>query len=475
MTRGWPGSLTARLALLFAMLISIALAGAGIFMYRSLATQFDERDDMELISKVAQIRHLLGEVDSFAAVQIDAKRFLDAVFGHDGLILTIKSSTGETLVQNTQTPGPLPALPFSAVNVTPEMGAIQNWRTPSGNPARGVAARGAIGSGRDIVDIVIVRVASDRTSLLADYRRDLIASIVLTSLFASILSYLVTSRALRPIREIAFKANEVTASHLDARLHVDEAPSELHELIIAFNRMLDRLEDSFRRLSQFSSDLAHDLRTPVSNIMVQTQVALSQPRSNEEYQALMVSSVEELERLTRMIEKMLFLARADNAQVALRPEVIVLREEVGKLIAYFEGLAEEAGVSLTFVGDGELLADRSLFQRAASNLIANAIRFTPRGNAVTIKSVKVKNSTEIIVSNPGPGITPDHQSRVFDRFYRVDDARRDSSSSSGLGLAIVKSIMKLHGGAVHVASEPGGNTAFTLTFTRQNTPSGNRP
>ena len=475
MTRGWPGSLTARLALLFAMLISIALASAGTFMYRSLAMQFDERDDMELISKVAQIRHLLSEVDSFPAVQVDANRFLDAVFGHAGLILTIKSSTGGTLVQNSHMPGPLPALPFSAVNVMPDIDSIQNWRTPSGNPARGVAARGAIGSGHDVADIVIVRVASERTSLLADYRRDLIASIILISLFASILSYVVASRALRPIREIAFKANEVTASHLDARLHVGEAPNELHELIGAFNRMLDRLEDSFRRLSQFSSDLAHDLRTPVSNIMVQTQVALSRPRSTEEYQTLMVSSVEELERLTRMIKKMLFLARADNAQVALRPEVIVLREEVAKLIAYFEGLAEEAGVGLKFVGDGELIADRSLFQRAASNLIANAIRFTPRGNAVKIEAINVKNSTEIIVSNPGTGIAPDHQSRVFDRFYRVDDARRDSSSSSGLGLAIVKSIMKLHGGAVHVASELGGNTAFTLTFPRQNIAAVNRP
>ena len=475
MMRGRPGSLTARLTLLFAMLISIALAGAGTFMYRSLAIKFDERDDMELISKVAQIRHLLSEVDSFAAVRIDANRFLDAVFGHEGLILTIKSSTGETLVQNTQVPAPFPALPLSAVNVTPEMASIQNWRTRSGEPARGVAARGAIGSGHDVADIVIVRVASERTSLLGDYRRDLIASIVLTSLIASILSYVVASRALRPIREIAFKANQVTASHLDARLHVDEAPSELHELIGAFNRMLDRLEDSFRRLSQFSSDLAHDLRTPVSNIMVQTQVALSQPRSTEEYQALMVSSVEELERLTRMIEKMLFLARADNAQVALRPESIILRDEVGKLIEYFEGVAGEAGVNLKFVGDGSLLADRSLFQRAAGNLIANAIRFTPRGNAVKIEAVNVKNSTEIIVSNPGTGIAPDHQSRVFDRFYRVDDARRDSSSSSGLGLAIVKSIMKLHGGAVSVASEPGGNTAFTLTFPRQNITAVNRP
>jgi two-component system heavy metal sensor histidine kinase CusS len=267
------------------------------------------------------------------------------------------------------------------------------------------------------------------------------------------------------VREAAAKAREITASNLGERLHVASAPDELKDLVESFNQMLDRLQDAFQRLSQFSSDLAHEFRTPVSNLLVQSQVAIARPRSNEEYQALLASNIEEFERLSRMIESMLFLARADNAQLVLLKETIDIGADLGRIVEYFEGPADDAGIRLTVDAQGTLVADRSLLRRAVSNLIANAIRFTPRGGTVSVVGTSSADGYVIRVQNPGPGIPPEHRDRIFDRFYRVDPARGGSSASTGLGLALVRSIMELHRGQALVStSTHAKSTEFQLVF-----------
>jgi two-component system heavy metal sensor histidine kinase CusS len=232
--------------------------------------------------------------------------------------------------------------------------------------------------------------------------------------------------------------------------------------------MLDRLQDSFSRLTQFSSDLAHDLRTPIGNLLGEAQVTLARSRTAEEYRAVIESSVEELERLSRMIESMLFLARADDAQLALHPENVHLEIEFAKIRDYFEPLAQEKAITIEVTGANTAYADATLLRRAISNLVANAIRFTPHGGG-TIALVSQRTAdggTEIRVTNPGPEIPPRERERIFDRFYRVGRARADSTSSSGLGLAIVQSIMSLHGGGVSVECA-SGTTTFTLVFPPQ--------
>ncbi|MEO5765788.1 MAG: heavy metal sensor histidine kinase, partial [Casimicrobiaceae bacterium] len=213
-----------------------------------------------------------------------------------------------------------------------------------------------------------------------------------------------------------------------------------------------------------SSDMAHDLRTPISNLLVSTQVALHQPRSVEDYERLLASNVEELERLTRMIENMLFLARAENAQVALEIEPIDAADEIDRIREYFEGIAAESNVTLASEARGTLWADPTLLRRAVSNLVANAIHHSPPGSEVSIAARSSETGGEVIVSNVGSGIAPQHQKRIFDRFYRADGARGESSSSSGLGLAIVQSIMGLHRGTVSVESVIGQGAVFRLRF-----------
>ena len=232
--------------------------------------------------------------------------------------------------------------------------------------------------------------------------------------------------------------------------------------------MLDRLHRSFQRLSQFSADMAHDLRTPINNLMVQTQVALSQPRAVDEYQTLLASNVEEYERLARMVENMLFLARADHADFVLHKQRLDACNELQRIADYFEGVAEDAQVQLTIDARGTVDADPILFRRAVNNLVANAIRYTPEGGVIRLATKQVQDGIAITVTNPGIGIQSEHIPLLFERFYRVDDARSDSASSTGLGLAIVQSIMMLHGGRAEVESVADAMTMFRLVFPSAN-------
>lgn len=237
--------------------------------------------------------------------------------------------------------------------------------------------------------------------------------------------------------------------------------------------MLDRLQSAFERLSAFSSDLAHDLRTPMNVLLGEAQVALSRPRSAEEYRAVVESSVEEYERLSRMIGNMLFLAQADNDRAAATMGWIDVDVVLGRVAGYFELLAEERGVTLHRSLSGSLgvpqlvWADESMLIRALSNLVSNALRYAPRGTSIDLDAtVKATRACTIDVSNEGPSIAAIDQRRIFERFcfYQADPSRRTSASGSGLGLAIVLSIMELYGGKATVRSSSGERTRFTLYF-----------
>jgi two-component system heavy metal sensor histidine kinase CusS len=334
-----------------------------------------------------------------------------------------------------------------------------------GDPYHAVAAWGALGGGAGERALIVLSLDSrEALELLANYRRALFAAMLFGGLAAAILGFLTARNSLRPLHQMVETASDISASRLDHRLEVANAPQELKALAAAFNAMLERLWDSFFRLSNFSSDLAHELRTPINNLMGQTQVALSRARSAEEYHAVLESNLEEYEWLARMIGDMLFLAKADNAQAPLHAEEIDLRVELDKVAEFYEVLADEAGLKIVCTGEGRAVAERILAQRAIANLLSNAIRHTPPGGEIRAALATTADAVELRVSNPGPGIPPEHAERVFDRFYQVDDAREHSNTGTGLGLAIVKSIMRLHGGDAGVASEPGRLTTFTLHF-----------
>jgi two-component system heavy metal sensor histidine kinase CusS len=249
-------------------------------------------------------------------------------------------------------------------------------------------------------------------------------------------------------------------------LNPTEVPIELEDLITSFNDMLRRIEDGFVQLSNFSADIAHELRTPVTNLTTQTEVALGQARSADEYREVLYSNLEEFGRMSRMISGMLFLAQTENDAASLRVADVNLAESVRALFEYFEAWAEERGVSLDLQGKvGLIRGDEEMLRRAIGNLLSNAIRYSPRGAAVTVTVSQDEWRTTVGVENAGEEIPSEALHRIFDRFYRADPSRQRKGEGSGLGLAIVKSVAEAHGGTVHVASD-ATMTRFELALPR---------
>jgi len=255
------------------------------------------------------------------------------------------------------------------------------------------------------------------------------------------------------LRSIVAQIRRISASDLNTRLSPESVPRELNDLAFSFNEMLERMETSFQQLSNFSADIAHELRTPVTSLLTQSQVALSQSRSVDEYREVLYSNIEEYERMAQMISDMLLLAKTDNGQYELERVDIDFAQEVQDLFEYYEPWAEEQGVSLSLQGHATVQGDRAMLRRVLSNLLSNAIRHTPSGKTVTVRLDQSAGQTVFIrVENPGIMIPAEHVPRLFDRFHRVDASRHRSGDGAGLGLAITKSIIDIHGGKIEASS-----------------------
>jgi two-component system heavy metal sensor histidine kinase CusS len=318
---------------------------------------------------------------------------------------------------------------------------------------------------RDTIQIAID--ISQEQDLLARYRLWFWVILAATSVLFPLVGYRIARHGIRPVEEIAATARRITSTNLRERIDAGGYPSELASLAATFNDMLDRLEDSFERISRFSADIAHDLRTPVNNIRGEAEVALARARTVDEYRELIESTLEEAVRLSDLIGDLLFLARSERPLTELHRE----RVDVGALLNtvkdYYEAVTTDGGISLVASQCDEPVTadlDRSLMLRAVSNLVSNAIAHTPKGGSVTLSATAADAEIRIEVSDTGTGIPIEALPRVFDRFFRVDPARSRTSGGTGLGLAIVQSIMTLHGGTAEIASRPGRGTVVTLRF-----------
>lgn len=275
----------------------------------------------------------------------------------------------------------------------------------------------------------------------------------------------VARQALSPVREITRVAEQITITRIDTRTDPERWPSELRSLAIAFNGMLDRLEESFARLSQVSSNLAHELRTPITILLGEAEVVLAKERTPDEYRRTIESAVDECLRLSRLIDRMLFLARAENPATRIARSRFDVMEELDKVVSYFEALAEERRADIIVSGNGFLSGDRLMFNRALSNLLANALYYSSPGVRIEVAvSQDEDGSLAVTVRDTGFGIAAEDLARIFDRFYRGEKTRASHPGGTGLGMAIVKSIMDLHGGTIDIISTPGTGTEVTLRF-----------
>lgn len=290
------------------------------------------------------------------------------------------------------------------------------------------------------------------------FRSVLLASISGGVLLVALIGYLVTNLGLVPLKRLSREAHALSPSALSQRLVMTHLPTELSDLAQSFNGALDRLEAAYEQLESFNADVTHELRTPLTNLIGQTQVALSRERSAPELVEVLHSNLEDLERLRAIINDMLFLARANMGERPQHLSRTSLAVEVGKSVEFLDFLMEEADVRVHVQGDVQAPIESSLFRRAVTNLLHNAIRHSQPGSEICIDITADAKQASISVSNPGPEIPIEHIGRLFDRFYRVDTARTNSGESHGLGLAIVKAIAAMHAGKVFAVSRDGITT-----------------
>jgi len=317
----------------------------------------------------------------------------------------------------------------------------------------------------DSGELWTVQVAADiESDELFNYRflQNLIVSVFFGSITAMLLGYLITRRGLNPLKEITQAIERISVTKLDGRLDTHQWPKELKTLALSFNEMLTRLDESIQRLSQFSANLAHELRTPLHNLIGQTDVTLAQARTSEEYQRVLISNLEEYERLKSILESLLFLARADNSQMALHKTLLDGREVLEGILCYQSIIAEEQSIFLCCRGGGVVLADLELFRRAVNNLISNALRHSLHSEKIIISIHEDIHETLITVQDFGQGISSEHLDYLGQQFYRAD--AKDTVAGNGLGLAIVKSIMNLHEGNIKIESQLGVGTTVRLSF-----------
>ena len=439
-----PWSITRRLASLFTLVTALLLAGAMAVVWFALARHADEEDARFLRERVSQLRRELrggGAPESL----------VKPATGEVGpFLVRVENAASGVRAESPEMSAFAPSAAFDGASVE----RPREWR------AKGkwllLAAADEAGWR--------VQVAQDRTEdreFMVGFAW-LLGALVFTGVaLAASLARAVTRRGLRPLAEMAAAAARIHAAQLHERLAPAGWPDELCALATAFDAMLSRLDESFTRLSQFSADLAHELRTPLFNLRGEAEIALTQARTPEAYRDVLASSLEELDRLSRMIESLLFVARAEQPQPRIARQSLDARTEAEVVRDFHEAAAEEQGVRLIVEGTACVDAEPAMLRRTLTNLVTNALAHTPRGGTVTVRVAEESGEAIFTVSDTGPGIAPEHLPRIFDRFYRADPAR---GGGAGLGLAIAKSIAELHGGTLTAASGPGAT--FTLMLPR---------
>lgn len=456
-------SLTTRLTLLFAAGSCVVLLALGWLISGSIERHFEELDREALQAKLMEAHHALARSVGTSDLSHLPHLLSDAASGHHNLIMQITGPDGRVLLAS-------PGGEFGSVQTplgAPQDGAqLLEWSAQGHNYRGLVTDMPAAIPGATSLRVAVALDIAHHQVFMDTLMRTLWLFVAGAALATGLLGWFAASRGLAPLKAMRSRAAGVTAHSLDQRLPTDAVPAELAELATTLNEMLARLEEAFRRLSDFSSDIAHELRTPVSNLMTQTQVSLSRPRDADSYRSILESNAEELERLARMISDMLFLAKADNAlaasQLMARSETVDLAREVQELFEFYEALADEKGIHLERQGAAHVQGDRLMLRRALSNLLSNALRYTPAGQCVRVDMAQEHGQIVLTVENPGEPIAAEHLARLFERFYRADPSRQSASGEgTGLGLAITQAIVAAHGGQIAATSE-SGNTRFTI-------------
>jgi two-component system, OmpR family, heavy metal sensor histidine kinase CusS len=453
-------SMTTKLALLYALSAGILLLLVSSVLYWILLRELD-RETGQFLSAKAKV--LQGTLSGVPLDKEDLGEELASQGDYMKSYVRIVNSSGNVIAE---TPDVDRLGVFQSGFASPQQKSklLGPWKLANGRLYQFLQAPAKVGESGEVCVIQLALDVSSRERVIASYRKKLMLVLILGVAASSAIGVAVAKKGLKPLNDFADVARNITADRLEERIGTSQLPAELKVVASEFDAMLSRLQDSFNRLSQFSADLAHEVRTPVNNIRGETEVALSRVRTVDEYRHVLESNLEECERLSGMIDSLLFLARAENVQTVISPSKLDASKEVTAVREFYEAMAADQEIRIVCKGSSSLYADQVLLRRALSNLVSNSLQYTPRQGLITILIQQSNGEVDIAVSDTGAGIRSDLLSKVFDRFYRSEQARINHPRGSGLGLAIVKSIMDLHHGRASVQSEPGKGTTVTLSF-----------
>ncbi|HXM46123.1 MAG TPA: ATP-binding protein [Bryobacteraceae bacterium] len=315
---------------------------------------------------------------------------------------------------------------------------------------------------------VLIRLAYSLRPIWARFEEFGVASLLalpIVLVLAGIAGYLLTRSALAPLQKMAGRAERITSQSLHERLPVGQAGDELDHLARVFNDLLARLEQSFDQLRRFTSDASHELRTPLASIRSVGEVALQKNGNREEFRDTIGSMLEEVNRLTALVDSLLTISRADAGRIQLHPTVFPAMGLAREAAGLFEILAEEKGLRIAIEGDEgvSLTGDRMFLRQALVNIIHNAVKYSPPGGLVSVSVLDAPaGSIRLEVADTGPGIAPEHFARIFDRFYRVDESRSREFGGAGLGLSIAQWAVRAHGGEIRLLPAPGKGCTFQI-------------
>lgn len=459
-----PLSLATRLTLFFAIAAAIVFPIFGWVISGEMEDHFEEGDTAELTIIADAVYEALSGVRSQSDLAPVERRFDDILIGHHSATLYIARDDGGLVYTSSAHPD------LSGIYrqlAEPLEGDTVRLIADAGNTYRVLVRRmGGDRSAMPNVHTIVVATPIDyHLTFLASFRRTLWLMVASAIIAMSAMGWIAVRQGHAPLREIVSRMRLVSAGESAQTIPPESVPRELGELAASFNEMSRRVDESFRRLTNFNADIAHELRTPITNLMTQTQVSLTRVRTVDEYREILYSNMEEYERMAQMIGDMLFLAQQDNGGSTRESTEVDLAAEVRSLFEYYEGWAEERGVTLRLEGRANVIGDRRLLQRALGNLLSNAIRHTPKGGTVCVSIDFDDGAAVIEVENPGTPIPAADLPKIFDRFFRVDPSRQRRGEGAGLGLAIVKSIVDVHDGGIDAASDERA-TRFRITLPR---------
>ncbi|RRW40538.1 MULTISPECIES: heavy metal sensor histidine kinase [Pseudomonas] len=454
-------------SLSFRLSLKVILLGAMLVMlvvglsYITLDRELDLSAHENLTGKFERIEHNLKVDVTPEQLSNKPHALLDLILGHDNLSLSILDADQAPAVM----------LGIGQYALAPEIRtlavgtsiAFHSWLSATNQEMLTVSKVIPTQDGQLVKALLTLDRSADRHLLLAFLKSSLVSVPVLLILIG-ISAWLLVQKELRPLRRFRSVAAQISTQSLSHRIKTDRLPRELKDLAHSMNFMLHRLDTGVQQLSEFSDDLAHELRSPINNLMIKTQVTLSRKRSEAEYCHVLESAIEEYERLNRIISDMLFLAQVSHPHTLIPFTPIFLRDETMRIMDLFAISAEDKDISISIRGEASTMGDRLMIQRALSNLLSNAIGHTPYGGTVAIVLTEEADEASVTVENTGAGIGAHHLPHLFERFYRVDGRRTHEQGGTGLGLAIVRSIMSLHQGRCEVESIPGHVTRFRLIF-----------